>query len=62
MILTPQQNKAYKALYRVKGREAWSEYRRVVIMSHPAGWWTDDTKSAVMAEIAEIEAKTRRRK
>ena len=70
MILTKKQASDYKRLYRQlltktkRDRElaharAWLNYRGQFIMSHPSGWWTEETRKAVMAEIAEIERAVR---
>ncbi len=70
MILTKKNIADYKRLYRhflaksKRDRElaharAWLNYRGQFIMSHPAGWWTEEMRKAVMAEIAEIEKAVR---
>ncbi len=69
-MLTDKQASDYKRLYRQfltkskRDRElaharAWLDYRGQFIMSHPSGWWTEETRKAVMAEIAEIEKAVR---
>lgn len=70
MILTKKNIADYKRLYRryltkykrerdAAHTAAWHEFRGQFIMSHPAGWWTEEMRKAVMAEIAEIEKAVR---
>lgn len=62
-ILTPREAREYKKLYRHHRRDhdrAWREFRGVLIMQHPAGWWTSETRADVVSEIAEIEGSVKR--
>ena len=70
-MLTKRDQQDYKALFRAmlwKHRNdrdiaheiALREFRMRLVAAHPAGWWTEDTREAVLAELDAIERTVKR--
>lgn len=70
-MLTPRERTDYKTLFRAQlwrhhnDREiahevSLREFRARIIAMHPAGWWTTETRTAVLVEIDEIEKAVKR--
>ena len=70
-MLTKRDVADYKALFRamlwrhhndreVAHEQALREFRARLITAHPVGWWTVDTREAVLAELDAIEKGVRR--
>jgi hypothetical protein len=70
-MLTKRDVADYKALFRAmlwrhhNDREAahehaLREFRTRLITAHPVGWWTEETRTAVLAKLDEIERSVKR--